>query len=61
MTEPAEVWAFGFGAESAWRCQCCRTVMLKNCRACPSCGYTVFDPVHRVAQATNENPEDTRG
>lgn len=47
---PAETeWVFGFGpkdAESAWRCQRCKTIMLGSHRRCPSCQYTVFDPMH---------------
>lgn len=52
---PDEVeWRFGFGpkeAEFAWRCQRCRTIMLKNMRRCPSCLFTVFDPVHRITES----------
>lgn len=50
-------WRFGFGpctAESAWCCQRCSTIMLKNQRACPACAYTVFDPIHRRAQSRKD-------
>lgn len=50
-------WKFGFGpheAESAWRCQRCRTIMLRNVRRCPTCLFTIYDPVHRRAQPTVE-------
>lgn len=53
-----EGWRFGFGpkeAEFAWRCQRCRTVMMKNSRRCPACQFTVFDPVHRL----NVEPKGT--
>lgn len=52
-----ELWKFGFGpkeAEFAWRCQRCRTIMLRNTRFCPSCAYTVFDPVHRFIVKSEE-------
>lgn len=45
-------WVFGFGpkegVEKGWRCQRCQHVMQKNQRLCFACGYTVFDPIHRV-------------
>lgn len=47
-------WIFGFGpkgAENAWRCQRCGTIMPKNRAGCSSCAYTVFDPVHRGAES----------
>jgi len=30
---------------AGWRCQRCRHEMRHNQRCCPSCGYTVFDPI----------------
>jgi hypothetical protein len=56
-----DMWIFGFGpkgAESAWRCQRCRTIMMKNQRRCWSCLFTVFDPVHARPTDTGNTPSE---
>lgn len=56
-------WKFGFGpqgAETAWSCQLCSAIMLRNQPSCSVCSYTVFSPVHRVVSQPGVPPAGSR-